>query len=73
MDSTPWFHRTLANLNSYGHWQYFKMNDDGTYFKDANGKYVYKPVWIDDNKRKPEDSELTQSAKRKKVSESNGE
>lgn len=36
--------------NKYGHtgyWQYFVLNADGTYYRDANGDYVYDPIWIE--------------------------
>ncbi len=50
MEPSPYgLYRTLENLtipDGYlGHWRYFKINRDGSYFITA-GLYVYDPVWI---------------------------
>lgn len=40
-------HENLSIPTGYiGWWRYFKLNPDGTYFKDKNGNYVYEPEWI---------------------------
>ena len=51
MDPSPYgIYRTLEEQTHYdgfvAYWRYFKLNKDGTYYRDDNGNYVYKPEWI---------------------------
>ena len=58
-------YRTLTNYPGPGYWQYFRVNSDGSYYRDANGDYVYEPVWIKLESYQPQQNGKRKNNKRK--------